>query len=94
VAERRTDGAPQSEPWLARLRDVLGGALLDVRVLREGEEVDFLLVHPRGEWRAAIRAFSEIIVECNSIPPFDVRTADRDAADADEYADYVSLKHA
>ena len=93
MAERRAD-TPQPEAWRAPLREVVGGALIDVRVLRDGGEVDFLLVHPRGEWRAAIRGFSEAIVRCERVPPFDIRTVDEDAADADEYADYVTLERA
>ncbi len=95
MAQPRTDRSRSTEPaWQRRLRDAIGGSLLDVRTRQEGDAVDFLLVHRSGGRRAAICAFSDALVEAGEVPPFDIRTADESAAGADEYRRYVSLRPA
>lgn len=95
MARPRTSRSPSTEPaWEQRLRDAIGESLLDVRTRREGDAVDFLLVHPHGGRRAAICAFSDALTAAEEIPPFDIRTVDEDTAGGDEYRPYVSLLQA
>ncbi len=79
--------------WLKELRAAMGGELVDVRCVREGEGYDFLLVYSPGNDRASLERFLDALRRASDTPPFDLISFEAGQV-PDYYDEYKSISPA
>jgi hypothetical protein len=87
-----TDMVASPNGWRERLRQAVGGDIVELRYVPLGSGFDFLVIHRPGGRDRALARFVEALGGPD-IPDFDVRTIEVEAAKArsDELRDYLAV---
>jgi hypothetical protein len=88
MAQERADF--DSASWVAVLRAAMGGELIDVRCVAEGDGYDFIVVHAPGARRAALGRFLAALRADEASPPFEFMLFEVGQV-PDYYNEYVSI---
>ncbi len=76
--------------WVESLRAAFGEALVDVRVVAEGDGGDFIVVHAAGRRREALEQFLGALRADETSPPFEFMLFEVGQV-PDYYREYVSI---